>query len=258
MADKKNSISYIFTVALLLCIACSVVVSTASVLLRPIQQVNQALDFKRNVLAAAGLLQPGVDVEEQFARIDVRIVDLRTGRFTDEINPADFSQRVAARDPNMSDRLSRQEDIAGIGRLEHYAEVYLATDESGQEILILPVRGYGLWSTMLGFIALESDFNTVVGLGFYDHGETPGLGGEIDNPRWQRIWEGKQLFDDQGQVALQVIKGAVDPDTRYAEHRVDGLSGATLTGRGVTNMIQFWFSDRAFGQFIENLRRGEA
>lgn len=258
MADKKNSISYVIKVALLLCIACSVVVSTASVLLRPIQQVNQALDFKRNVLAAAGLLQPGMDVEEQFALIDIRIVDLRTGRFTDDIDPAEFNQRAASRDPNTSTRLSRQEDIAGIGRLEHYAEVYLATDEAGQEILILPVRGYGLWSTMMGFLALESDYNTVVGLGFYDHAETPGLGGEIDNPRWQRIWEGKKLFDEQGEVAFEVIKGSVDSDTSNAEHRVDGLSGATLTGRGVTNMIQFWFSDRAFGQFIENLKRGEA
>ncbi len=122
--------------------------------------------------------------------------------------------------------------------------------------MILPVRGYGLWSTLYGFLALESDGNTIAGLGFYEHGETPGLGGEVDNPRWKAQWPGKEVYED-GDPVIRLIKGSVDPNAANAEHKVDGLAGATLTSKGVTNLLQFWLGERGFKPFLDNLKSGE-
>lgn len=135
--------------------------------------------------------------------------------------------------------------------------MYLVENSGAIEKIILPVRGYGLWSTLYGFVALESDANTVVGLGFYEHGETPGLGGEVDNPRWKAFWPGKQVYRD-GEVEIALAKGAVDPASTDAPWRVDGLSGATLTSRGVTNLVQFWLGEDGFQPFLANLKAGEA
>ncbi len=256
---NNDTIKKTLIVAVSLCIVCSLVVSTAAVLLKPAQIANQEQDRMRNILAAAGLLQPGVSVQQQFdERVETRMVDLRTGRFTDEVSlDQGFDPLRSTRDPSMSMRLDRREDIAGIQSREHFRDVYLVRRDGELDRVILPVRGYGLWSTMHGFLALESDLNTVVGITFFEHGETPGLGGEIDNPRWKRLWEGKQVFRD-GEVELTVVKGSVDPDSPMAEHRVDGLSGATLTSRGVANMIAFWLGDKGYKPFLNNLKAGEA
>ncbi|MFO7553136.1 MAG: Na(+)-translocating NADH-quinone reductase subunit C [Haliea sp.] len=256
--SKNDGIRKTLLVAFSLCIVCSVVVSTAAVLLKPAQEANKTLDRKRNILAAAGMLEEGVSIEEQFAQIQTRVVDLRDGRFTDAVDPASYEPVKAAKDPSRSMNLSQQEDIAGIGRREDYALVYLVESASGDwEKVILPVRGYGLWSTLYGFIALESDANTVAGLGFYEHGETPGLGGEVDNPRWKSQWPGKQVYRD-GEVAIALDKGSVDPGSDDAPWRVDGLSGATLTARGVTQLVQFWLGEQGYEPFLNNLKAGEA
>lgn len=256
---SNDSIKKTITVTLLLCIVCSVVVSTAAVMLRPMQQANEQLEFKSNVLAAAGLLEGEGSVEDIFAnRVRTRVVDLKTGEFTDEVDPESYDQWKAAKDPERSMDLSSGEDIAGISRRERYAEVFLVEKpDGGLDTVVVPVRGYGLWSTLYGFMALESDGNTVAGLTFYDHAETPGLGGEVDNPRWKAQWEGKKVYGDDGQVQLSVIKGTVDSSDPKAEHKVDGLSGATLTSKGVDNLVAFWLGDMGFRPFLKNLREGE-
>ncbi len=255
---SNDSVKKTITVTLLLCIVCSVIVSTAAVLLRPAQIANKEIDFQRNVLSAAGLLKEGVSVEEQFKAVTTKVVDLRTGKFTDEYDPADFDQRKAAKNPVMSAEIGVGADIAGLGRIANFAEVYLIDDGEGGNILVLPVSGYGLWSTLYGFLALESDLNTVVGLGFYEHAETPGLGGEVDNPSWKALWEGKKVYNEEGEVALSVIKGSVGPQTSNPQFKVDGLSGATLTSRGVDNLIEFWMGEAGFKPFLQNLKNGEA
>ncbi|MGB5326276.1 MAG: Na(+)-translocating NADH-quinone reductase subunit C [Pseudomonadales bacterium] len=244
-------------VALLLCIVCSVVVSTAAVQLRPLQEANKDLDRKRNILLAAGMYEKGVAIDQQFAAIQERLVDLDSGRFT-EGSPASFDQRKAAKDPDRSVKLDSEQDIAKIQRRENQSLVYIVEGDNGAiDKLILPVHGYGLWSTLYGFVALESDLNTVAGLGFYDHGETPGLGGEVDNPRWKAMWPGKKVYRDS-KVEIALKKGAVAPGEPNASYRVDGLSGATLTSRGVTNLVQFWLGENGFKPFLENFKRGDA
>lgn len=256
---SNDTIKKTIQVTLALCIVCSVVVSTAAVMLRPAQLANQELDFKSNILAAAGLLDAERGIEEVFdQRITVRVVDLETGEFTDEIDPQDYDQHRAARDPARSKNLTGREDIAGISRRERYSEVYWVEDEQGElETIIIPVRGYGLWSTLYGLLALEPDGRTVVGLTFYEHAETPGLGGEVDNPNWRAQWPGKEVYDEDGNVAITVVKGSVDADDPERQHKVDGLAGATLTARGVQNLLRFWLGDMGFKPFLTNLREGD-
>lgn len=256
--SSNDSIQKTLIVAFSLCIVCSVIVATAAVMLKPAQEVNKTLDRKRNILAAAGMLQDGVGVEEQFAQITSRVVDLRNGKYTDAVSVESYDQNRAAKDPSSSRALEDAEDQAKISRRENYAIVYLVQDAGGVvDKIILPVRGYGLWSTLYGFIALESDANTVAGLGFYEHGETPGLGGEVDNPRWKALWPGKQVYQG-GEPTLALIKGAVNPESTNAKWQVDGLAGATLTGRGVTNLVQFWLGENGFASYLNNLKSGEA
>lgn len=256
--SSNDSIRKTLIVALLLCIVCSVVVSTAAVVLKPAQARNQSLDMKRNILAAAGMLDETREIEEQFERIETRVVDLRTGRFSDAVDPSAYDQRKAAKKPELSTVLAPQEDVARIHRREHYAEVYLVEDENGAiDRIILPIRGYGLWGTLYGFIALEGDANTVAGIGFYEHKETPGLGGEVDNPIWKRHWPGKKIYRD-GELEIEVIKGRVDPANDQSTWRVDGLAGATLTTRGVSHLVQFWLGENGFESFLEKLKSGEA
>ena len=257
--SNNDSIKKTIIVTVLLCIVCSVIVSAAAVLLRPAQVANKSLDFKRNILSAAGLLEAGKNVDAIFSeRVVTRVVDLKTGKFTDAVDPASYDQRRASKDPSLSTNLSADEDIAKISRREDYSVVYLIQDENEQlQKIILPVKGYGLWSTLYGFLALEADANTVVGLVFYEHAETPGLGGEVDNPVWKAKWVGKEVYDE-GDVAISIIKGSVDPSSSNAVHQVDGLSGATLTSRGVHNLLHFWLGDNGYKPFMTNLKNGEA
>ncbi|WP_322980720.1 Na(+)-translocating NADH-quinone reductase subunit C [Pseudomonas sp. C11] len=262
MSSQKESTVRTLTVALLVCLVCSVFVAGAAIALKPTQVENRLLDKQRSILAIAGLGEPGMSsakVKEIFdSTITAKLVDLRTGKFSDAFDPLTFDPLKAAKDPKLSTVLKGSEDVAGIKRQEHYSTVYMVEKDGQVQTLILPVRGYGLWSTLYGFIAVKGDLNTVVGMGFYQHGETPGLGGEVDNPKWKGQWPGKTLFDENGKLAVKVVKGGVDPQSPQAAHQVDALAGATLTSNGVSHLLQFWLGQNGFGPFIANLRAGEA
>lgn len=257
---SNESFKKVVIVTLALCFVCSVIVSSAAVLLKPMQVANKALDFKRNVLSIADINEPGKSVEELYQeRVVARVVNLDSGEFVEDIRAETYDQAKAAKDPSQSIALGNGEDLAKIGRRENHSVVYLVQDASGNlEKIMLPVRGKGLWSTMSGLLVLESDLNTVAGFGFYEHGETPGLGGEVDNPAWKAQWAGKQVYDNQNKPTLRVIKGKVDPAAPDAVHQVDGISGATLTAKGVENLVQFWLGDKGFKPFLTNLKEGEA
>jgi len=256
---NQQTAKYTITVTLIMCLVASILVAGSAVMLRPYQAANKALDFKRNVLAIAGILKADQSIEEQFKQVEIKIVDLETGRFTDAIADVEkFDQNASAKKPEMSDKLSSEDDIAKIIRREKYAKVFLVNDANGLAKIILPIRGYGLWSTMSGFVALDKDFNTVLGLGFYSQAETPGLGGEVDNPKWKQIWVGKKIYSPAGDVKIDVIKGHVDDATPEAQYKVDGLSGATLTSNGVRNLMKFWMGDSGYKTFLTKLKNGEA
>lgn len=259
-AMSRDGVGYIVVVALAVCLVCSILVASAATLLKPMQTVNAKADRRSNILEVAELpAGPDVDINQVFKeRIEARVVDLSTGEYAEDLEAREFDQRVASSDPKMSINIPSDQDIADIRRRSKYAEVYLVRDSSGAlETIVLPIHGYGLWSTMYGFLALAPDANTVKGLKYYEQGETPGLGAEVENPRWLAKWEGKRIYGENSEVRLRVIKGAVGTDTRDAEYKVDGLSGATLTSRGVSNSIQYWLGDNAFGPFLRNMRSGE-
>ena len=118
MSASGEGLGRIVTVALGLCLVCSMVVSTAAVLLKPAQQANKTLDLKRNILMAAGLLDPSISVEEQFEQVETRVVNLDEGRFVVGVDPAGFDQREAAKDPTQSRALEADEDPAKLVRRE--------------------------------------------------------------------------------------------------------------------------------------------
>lgn len=256
---SNDSVKKIVLVAASLCLVCSVTVSTAVTLLRPKQAAAKLLDKQRNILQAAGLAPDGTsakEIAEIFKRVETKMIDLDSGAFV-EGDIDKFDQRKSAKDPATSKALG-DNDIAQIKRREQRSLVYIIRDAQGNvQQVILPIRGYGLWSTMSGFLALKPDGNTVVGLTYYEHAETPGLGGEIDNPKWKAQWAGKQLFDAQGHIAIDVVKGVVAPDDPQAIHKVDGLAGATITANGVENMFHYWLSEQGFAPFLKRLREGK-
>lgn len=258
MSSKKESTSRTLFVALAVSLVSSVFVAGAAVSLKPVQIENRQLDKQRSILAIAGLGDgdlSGREVKDLFAsRISAKVVDLETGEYSTEFNPANFDPLKAARDPKLSDALPGDEDIALIKRRERFTTVYMVEQDGKLESLILPVRGYGLWSTLHGFMAVKADLNTVVGFGFYQHAETPGLGGEVDNPKWKALWPGKTLFDDTGKPVIQIVKGGVDPASPAAGHQVDALAGATLTSKGVDRLLQFWLGEQGFGPYLAKLR----
>ncbi|WP_293265895.1 Na(+)-translocating NADH-quinone reductase subunit C [Neptunomonas sp.] len=257
MSANNDTIGKTITVTVLLCVVCSVIVSAAAVLLKPQQIANKELDRKTNILAAAGLMDSSKTVEELFSQITTKVIDLETGKFTSEVDAATFDARKASKDPALSSALDRKIDIASIKRQAKYQTVYLVETEGKLEKVILPVHGYGLWSTLYGFLALEGDLNTVVGLGFYSHAETPGLGGEVDNPLWKSQWPGKKVYADGAmEPLLGLIKGKVNPDAANAAHQIDGLSGATLTSDGVSRMVKFWMGENGYAPFLTNLKAG--
>ena len=262
MSSPRESTTRTLIVALVVCLVCSVFVAGAAVALRPIQTENRLLDKQRSILAIAGLgdaSMSSAQVKQMFdEKIEARLVDLETGMYSDAYDPITFDPLASSKDPALSKALPGKEDIASIKRRERYSTVYVVEHDGQLDTLIIPVRGYGLWSTLHGFIAVKGDLNTVAGFGFYEHGETPGLGGEIDNPNWRKLWLDKHLFDSNDKVAIRVIKGNVDQNSPTADYQVDGLAGATLTSNGVTHLVQYWLGENGFGGFIEQLRAGEA
>lgn len=255
LAVSNDDPRKIVGVAVVLCLVCSVVVSATAIGLRPMQEANRLLEKRRNILQVAGLMQPGGDIDALFEQIDARIVDLRTGSFSDAVDPAAFDQRAAVRDPELSMVVPPEQDIASIRRKSHFATVYLVRDEAGEvATVIVPVHGYGLWSTLYGYLAVKPDGRQVVGLQFYEHAETPGLGGEVDNPVWRAKWSDILLYDDEGNVQVEVVKGAASTGPEGV-HQVDGLAGATLTSVGVSNLMRYWAGENGFGPFLQNLQQ---
>jgi len=254
---RKDSIANTLLVALAVSLVCSVLVASASVLLQPLQHKNEVLYRQKVILDVVGLLDPETSVEELFADVETRLVDLETGQYVEDIPADTFDPRKAAKDPALMVVVPPEIDIARVKTRARYAPVYLFRDDEGElDYIVLPVNGYGLWSTMWGFIALEGDANTVAGLRFFEHAETPGLGAEIDNPRWLALWPGQLVYDDEGTVRIEVIRGPVNPDAPESQrvHQIDGMSGATLTGNGVTNMLHYWLSQEGFAPYLKRIQ----
>lgn len=244
----EESLARPFYTVLILALVCSALVAGAAVGLGPYQDANRKLDQQKNILRAAGLYRPDTDVREQFkALIRIQLVDLAAGEFVAE-------ERKAALNLEESRVLERDQDWAGLFKVERFTPVYLVERDGRFDQIILPVRGKGLWSTMYAYVALDADLRTIRGISFYEHGETPGLGGEIENPSWRESWQGKQIYGPDDTVALRVVKNG-SAETGDPNSRIDGISGATQTGAGVSELMRFWFGDHGYRPFLQRMQR---
>ena len=249
MSAKKESLGKTIGVVVAVCLVCSIVVSGAAVGLRSLQQTNAALDKKSNILNAAGLYEMGMSnnaIESTYSeRVEQRYVNLEEGTFVEAPAP-DYDMYKAAKQTEYSTKVTNSN--VGFQRRPNVASVYLVRDDAGDvSRIILPVHGSGLWDLMYGFLAIDADGQTVRELIYYQQKETPGLGGEVQNPAWQDKWDGKELYEN-GEVAIRVVKNA-NPSN---PHTIDALSGATLTSNGVENTIRYWVGEQGFGQFLKN------
>jgi Na+-transporting NADH:ubiquinone oxidoreductase subunit C len=258
---RLDSTKYTIFFATVVCVVCALLVSVAAVSLQPRQAANARLYMEKNVLVAAGLIEPGQDVSEREVReifdkrIKARVVDFATGQLVpeDKIDARNYDQRKARNDPAAS-RVAPPNN-AGIGRMANYGIVYFIMKDDAVDQIVIGVEGLGMWGTIYGFLSLAPDGNTVRGLTYYDQKETPGLGGEISNPKWLALWEGRKGFDDQWNAKITVIKGEAGSPEKDPL-RVDGLSGATVTSNAVTRLMQFWLSDNGYGKFLKLFREG--
>jgi Na+-transporting NADH:ubiquinone oxidoreductase subunit C len=262
-------------VATCLCLVCSVLVSTAAVVLRPTQQIQKTLDIQKNILKVAGLYDENRKVDSQFKVVEPVLIELagKRPRITDPseegIDLKTYDPKKAAKKEHDSIEVSPPGALPQIARREIYTIAYEIKKEDGSlDQVILPIYGKGLWSTLYGFIAIDADGQTIRGITFYQHGETPGLGGEVDNEAWKAVWQRKSAFaasdiehaslDHLPIPTIQVARGQVTPETTQAEHKVDGLSGATITSNGVTSFVRYWLGPDAFGSYLHQLRTESA
>lgn len=274
MSSRHNTFSTIF-VAAVLCVVCATMVSSVSVSLKDKQIQNKELDKKRNILLCAGLISPkdnnekikAMFKEDAAIKVEAKILDVDNGKILENFNPytgkedstfvaANYDQQKATKDPNLSISVSKEQaKNSQIKRRAKYALIYLVKEEGKTTQIILPISSIGLWSTMLGFLAVDVDTTSVKGFAYYEHGETPGLGGEVDNPNWKSQWPQKKLYNENWQPKIHVIKGKVDNSAPGAEYQIDGLSGATITSNGVSSSLEYWLGDHGFGPFLQNVRK---
>ena len=237
-------------------LVCSVLVTVAAVTLQPIQRVHQNLERNRHIVRISGLMDPAEELSDweiiaTFQDLDARLVDLDQGVFDETFNPDTFDIRKAAGDPEFSVTIPADQDVAGLKQRSRLMTVYLVRDGDDLHRIILPVYGPGMWSTIYGFLALESDLNTIVDMSFYEQEETAGIGDQILRPDWLARWRGKRLYDEQGAVRFRIADGSVDPGSPDAAYQVDALTGASVTAGGVTNLIRYWLGPHGFANFLE-------
>lgn len=249
---QRDSVSFTFTVATVLCVVCSLMVAGTAEGLRSGIKTNKELDRKKNILIAADLAgsDTGPDEVDRVYQENIEevMVDLSTGEPASEGElPDGYDPAKAAKDPELQVEVLG-DGLMGIRHREPYAPIY----KLGSGGYVLPIYGKGLWGTLYGFLAMESDGMTVKGITFYEHKETPGLGAEVENPNWQSQWPGKKAYAPDGAVQLAVKKGQTPADTPAADYTIDGLSGATITTKGVDHMISYWLGPEGFGKYLAN------
>ncbi len=252
-ADAESPLRALLT-ALSVALVCALLVSLAAVSLRPRYQAN--LDAER--ISRLTAIVQALDTDQSkvtVSAIESRVVHLDSGSYTDSLDPDVFDARKATTNPDQSIALTPERDIAGIKRRANHAVVYLIRDNDNQPtVVILPVWGVGYQSALYGYLALAADAREILALKFYEQGETPGLGSRIQDPAWEALWPGKQAYDNNGKIEIEI--GGSGHKNNVS--RIDGITGATRTSHGVDTLIRFWLGELGFGPYLARLRRGEA
>ena len=224
----RQSNLYIVLYAAAITIVCGGALAIASQSLKPMQDANIELERKKNILSTVMQLKEGDNVEKLYsARVKERVID-----FQGNVKTGMKASTVV---------IAEQYKLKPEERLLPIYEFRNQTDTTQIENAVMPVYGYGLWNNIWGFVALKSDLNTVQGVKFEHAGETPGLGARITSDDVQVRYKGKTVFDGDNMLSVVMQKGEGFDYTSDA-HKVDGMSGATLTGKGVNNMLKDYFA----------------
>ena len=252
--SPKKALLVVFLVALF----CSVLVSVASILLKPIQQRNQLVERSKNVISLTGLVEDSAALSndailEAINLLDIRVINIDSGEFASDLNAAEFDSRAVVNDPELSISIPAELDVASLSRRSRYEIIYLVWDGNTLSRVILPIVGTGMWSTIRGYIALQNDLNTIAAVSFYEQTETAGLGDQIERPDWQAQWQGRKLFDSQGRFRFRVGPGTIAPNSPASSYQVDSLSGATVTSDAVTRIVAYWFGANGYKRFLDQL-----
>lgn len=241
----------VFGIAFLTALISAVLVSVASVALKPAQEAH--LEAERAARMAAMLdTLPGMrDVMAELGvdALETRIVDLETGAFVNDVDPETFDLKAVEADPEHSVAIPSDADVASLGRRAKLAPVFLLERDGELLLIVLPVSGKGYQSTLRATLALSADLTTVSALTITEQGETPGIGARVEEPDWLALWAGKQVADADGKIVISVARGAAT-----GPYEVDGISGATITSNGVTGMLRYWLGAHGFGPFLDRLR----
>ncbi|NQV30023.1 MAG: NADH:ubiquinone reductase (Na(+)-transporting) subunit C [Candidatus Marinimicrobia bacterium] len=222
MANKPRlTKAYTLGFAAAVTMVCSVLLASAATLLKERQDQNIQLDITYNILSVLGLVE-NRDIAPE------RLLSLYTERVTTFVVDLD-GKTVTGRE---AEDIDPKNDLGLL-------PIFASLQDGEISAYCIPTQGKALWSTVKGYIALEKDLNTVKGITFYSHGETPGLGGEIEKDWFTDAFKGKSILNNEGElVSIQVIKGKMRGDEKEQQHKVDGISGATLTGNGLTTFIK--------------------
>lgn len=253
MSSNKETFNGTLKFVLIICLVCAALVSISAIGLKPLQQANKLLDQQTKILEASGLLEKaGTDIVGTYAKfVEAKMIDLDSGAII-EGNTDTFDERSDARDVSKS--IKPINDMAGISRRANNAVIYLVKNDQGQlDTIVLPIVGSGLWDLMYGFVGLAPDLNTVRSVVYSELKETPGLGAEVLNPKWKALWPGKKMYNEQGEAAIQLVKGGAKQGD---VNGVDALSGATLTSNGVTRTLRFWLGTEGYGPFVTKFKDG--
>jgi Na+-transporting NADH:ubiquinone oxidoreductase subunit C len=254
---QRSSNTYTLGFAAAVCAVCSILVSGAAVALKERQQRNVVLDRQLKVLDVCGLWSPdekltAAEAQERFdENIQIRFVNLATGEYADDVTEP-YDPVKAARTAELG--ADAPENPAKIPRIPKYAKVHEVLKDGQTDMIILQVWGRGLWSTMYGYVALDKDCETIRGLTFYEQGETPGLGGEVDNPNWKAKWSGRKAFGEDGMPAIAMRKGGAG-SVEEDPHGFDAISGATITSRAVENLLNFWLGPEGYAAYLDGFRK---
>jgi Na+-transporting NADH:ubiquinone oxidoreductase subunit C len=224
----RQSNLYIILYAAAITVVCGGALAIASQSLKPLQDANIELERKHNILATVMELKEGDNIEQLYAsRVKERVIDFQ----------GNVKAGLKASTVSIAEQYKKKQE----DRLLPIYEFRSQIDTTQIENAVMPVYGYGLWNNIWGFVALKSDLNTVQGVKFEHAGETPGLGARITSDDIQARYKGKMVFDGDNVLSVVMQKGEGFDYTTDA-HKVDGMSGATLTGKGVNNMLKDYFA----------------
>ena len=221
---KTNSNIYQVVYAAVMVLVVGTVLAFIYMALKPQQDENIANDKRKQILAAVGINATDADVKQQFEQFIVgeRLVDTE-GNVTD-------SAAGCAFDVEMKSNVKLPD-------VERKLPVYVCKLADGSAKYLLPVYGAGLWGPIWGYVSVNSDGSTIFGTNFSHESETPGLGARIEEESFRATFQNKQLYKDGEYKGVEVVKKGQKPTTDGADY-VDAISGATITSRGVSDMLQ--------------------